>query len=194
MKTYENGLTIRVASNSEDQLKAFLIRGMVYMHEQQCPYREEFDLNDYAATQIIGLLGGEPVLTARVRYFQDFVKLERLAVRSEYRGRGFGHHLIEYLLWFCRSKGFRKVYLHAQARLQQFYEGHGFIRIGRNFRFSDYDYVEMACSIDLNASSPKIGNPPDRINRPEGILELPGPLERPNLHQLIEAKPLPKGG
>ena len=37
------------------------------MEEQDCPYDEEFDLNDYTSTHIIGLNGTEPILTARNR-------------------------------------------------------------------------------------------------------------------------------
>ncbi|KAF1042876.1 MAG: Acetyltransferase [Herbaspirillum frisingense] len=82
-------LTIKVVEDETERLKAMLVRGIVYMHEQQCPFHEEFDLNDHTATQIIGLTdAGEPVLTARVRYFNGFAKIERLSIRSEYRGKG----------------------------------------------------------------------------------------------------------
>lgn len=67
-KNQSKKLVIKIVENEEERLKAFLIRGIVYMHEQECPYEEEFDLNDFTATQIIGLIDNEPILTARIRY------------------------------------------------------------------------------------------------------------------------------
>lgn len=173
-------LQIKIVENEEERLKAMLIRAIVYMHEQQCPYSEEFDLNDHTATQIIGLVGDEPVLTARIRYFNGFAKIERLAIRSEHRNRGYGHQLLTFILDICRQKGFSKFYLHAQARLQPFYEGYGFRTKGGEFGFSDHGYVEMV--LDEKSAFPQpslqIGYQPMILNRPENNFKMAGPLER----------------
>ena len=36
------------------------MRSAVYIGEQECPYEEEFDGNDLAATHLIGYVGNEP--------------------------------------------------------------------------------------------------------------------------------------
>lgn len=174
-----SSLNIKIVESEEERLKAMVVRAIVYMHEQQCPFVEEFDLNDHAATQIIGLEDGEPVLTARIRYFNGFAKLERLAIRSEYRGRGYGHLLLSFILKICRQKGFLKFYLHAQARLQQFYEGYGFRTVGGQFSFSDHGYIEMIMDEGSHVTQPslKIGRNPMFLNRPENSLSVAGPLE-----------------
>ncbi len=174
-------LTIKIVESEEDRLKAMLIRAIVYMHGQQCPFREEFDLNDHTATQIIGLINdAEPVLTARIRYFNGFAKLERLAIREEYRGRGYGHQLLAFLLSICRQKGFSRFYLHAQARLQPFYEGYGFRAVGGEFSFSEHGYVEMTLDEREHFPQPSlnIGSRPMALNRPENSMNSAGPLER----------------
>lgn len=174
-------LTIKVVENEEERLKAFLIRGIVYIHEQSCPYNEEFDRNDFTSTQLLGEIDGEPVLTARIRYFGRFAKLERLAIRKEYRGRGYGHELLKFMISFCVKKGFNDLYLHAQRRLQPFYESYGFGRIGGDFSFSDHDYVEMYGSFAISGSHEEaldIEHTPLVLNRPEGRWHEPGPMEK----------------
>lgn len=190
-----SSLNIKIVECEEERLKAMVVRAIVYMHEQQCPFVEEFDLNDHTATQIIGLEGGEPVLTARIRYFNGFAKLERLAIRSEYRGRGYGHLLLSFILKVCRQKGFLKFYLHAQARLQDFYEGYGFRAVGGQFSFSDHGYVEMVMDEGSQVAQPslKIGRNPMFLNRPENNLSVAGPLESrsevgiKNMMSMVEA-------
>lgn len=173
-------LVIKIVENEEEKMKAMLVRAIVYMHEQSCPYQEEFDLNDFSATQIIGLIDGEPVLTARIRYFDGFAKIERLAIRNEYRGRGYGRKLISYLLDICRQKGFTRFYLHAQERLQSLYESYGFKVVGAKFGFSDHGYIEMVLVDGGLGKRPihHIGCSPMLLNRPENNMSEYGPLER----------------
>jgi predicted GNAT family N-acyltransferase len=177
MNSDNDSLQIKVVQNEEERLKAFIVRSIVYIHEQNCPYDEEFDLNDFSATQILGQINGEPVLTARIRYFGSFAKLERLAIRPQYRGIGYGHLLLKFMLDFCREKGFHNFYLHAQERLQAFYEGYGFKRTGDPFAFSDHGYIEMCASLDLAAPGALFGQNPMIMNRPEGAWGLAGPIE-----------------
>lgn len=175
-----NELTIKIVENEDERLKAMLVRAIVYMHEQQCPFSEEFDLNDHTSTQIVGLSpDGEPILTARIRYFNQLAKIERLAIRSEFRGRGYAHRLLEFMLNLCRQKGFSRFYLHAQARLQLFYEGYGFRPVGGDFAFSDHEYVEMVLEEADAQVQPaqQIGHRPMFLNRPENNLDQAGPLE-----------------
>ena len=173
-----NHLQLKVVSTSEEQLQAFAIRTLVYIGEQNCPWAEEFDCNDYAATQVLGQIDGEPVATARIRWFGDFAKLERLAVRAEHRGAGHGRQLLEFLIDLCRAKGFAKVYLHAQSRLEPFYEQYGFCRVGGPFSFSDYHYVEMVAPIGPDRHTLSLRHGPHVLNRPEGAWDQIGVLER----------------
>ena len=177
MNINNDSLQIKVVQNEEERLKAFIVRSIVYIHEQNCPYDEEFDLNDFSATQILGHINGEPVLTVRIRYFGTFAKLERLAIRPQYRGSGYGHKLLKFMLELCREKGFTNFYLHAQERLQPFYEGYGFKRTGNPFAFSDHGYIEMSASLAPAGSGILIDADPMIMNRPEGAWGLAGPIE-----------------
>ncbi|MBC8008111.1 MAG: hypothetical protein H7X76_08715, partial [Prolixibacteraceae bacterium] len=75
--------SISVARTMEELSRVFAVRSAVYMAEQRCPYGEEFDGNDFSGTHLIGYVGDEPVGCLRIRYFAEFAKLERLAIRNE---------------------------------------------------------------------------------------------------------------
>lgn len=134
-------MNLQVVRTSDQQSQAFAIRTLVYIGEQHCPWSEEFDGNDYSATHILGCVNDEPVATARIRWFGDFSKLERLAIRTEFRGNGFAHQVIQFLVELCATKGYTKRYIHAQERPQNFYEGYGFNQTGKQFSFSDHACV-----------------------------------------------------
>ncbi len=74
-----------IASTPDMIAKVFALRAAVFMSEQDCPYDEEFDGNDYCATHILGLVDGVPAAALRLRYFAEFAKMERLAVMPKYR-------------------------------------------------------------------------------------------------------------
>jgi hypothetical protein len=79
--------TTRVSRTIEDIMKVFAIRAATYMNEQACPYDEEFDGNDFCAAHILGEINGEPAGCIRIRFFDDFVKIERSAQHSTIVGQ-----------------------------------------------------------------------------------------------------------
>ncbi len=161
--------TIKVAHNMEELMQVFVVRAAVFMNEQRCPYAEEFDGNDFTATQILGLIDDEPAATIRVRYFAGFAKPERLAVRREFRKTGITAEVIEFAVALCREKGYAKLYGHAQERLLPFWERFGFARMGRpDFVFSDHRYIEIERDLDPLPDALTIHDDPMVLIRPEG--------------------------
>src|ERR1700739_5133648 len=78
-------ITVRIARDPNDLMLVTAIRAAVYLAEQDCPIEEEFDGNDLVAAHFIGFVGSEPAGCLRVRFFGEFAKVERLAVRHQYR-------------------------------------------------------------------------------------------------------------
>jgi MFS family permease len=100
-------LTVQVARTVADLMRAVALRGAVYIGEQECPYEEEFDGNDFSATHLIGYVDGEPAGCMRIRYFADFAKVERLVVRKEFRSSGLARRIVqESVEQDPRSRGF----------------------------------------------------------------------------------------
>ena len=120
-------------NNIEDLQKAFFVRAIVFCEEQKCPYSEEIDGLDLSSIHFLGTVENEPVATARMRLFKDYVKIERLAVRKEYRGKSIGKEMFAFVLNHIAELGYTKITLHAQAYLLKFYENFGFTKQGEKF-------------------------------------------------------------
>ncbi len=171
---------IELARSMNDILQIFAIRAATYMADQQCPYAEEFDGNDFCAAHFIGHIGGEPAGCLRIRFFDGFVKFERLAVRREYRTSKLAFRLVREAMRYAGTKGYRRVYGHARHDLVRFWRSFGFRPLSGSpcFSFSDVDYVEMSGEIAPATAPLRIGDSPYRLIRPEGRWDEPGPLER----------------
>jgi predicted GNAT family N-acyltransferase len=175
-------LDARVVASAEEMQQVVAIRSAVYMGEQNCPYEEEFDGNDFASTHILGLVDDRPVATLRIRWFADFAKPERLAVLRDYRGSGISTRVIEFGFEICRRKGYRKIYGHAQRRLLKFWANHGMTAVdGSVFAFSDHEYVEIAGDFARPEDAITLEAGPMIILRPEGRWDEPGVLEKSQL-------------
>lgn len=173
-------IAVTVARSIEDLMRVVSIRSAVYVGEQECPYLEEFDGNDFSSTHLIGYAGNEPAGCLRIRYFADFAKIERLAVRKEYRKKRVSLHLVEAAIDLCQAKGYQRLYGHAQKRLVKFWSRFGFETFpgGQELVFSDFDYVEMQMFTARRPNAITIGVDPYLILRPEGKWHQPGILEQ----------------
>jgi predicted GNAT family N-acyltransferase len=138
-------IVFRVVASDADRLAAYCVRSIVFIGEQACPFQDEFDGYDRDAVHIVGWDGDEPVAVARWREAGGRIKLERIAVRAAWRGRGFGHALVDFMLATARAGGGRRFTMHAQAHLQDFYARHGFVRRGEPFDEVGIAHVEMVC-------------------------------------------------
>lgn len=174
-----DSVSVRVVRSMEEMARVIAVRSAVYMGEQGCPFEEEFDGNDFSATHLICHKGNEPVGCMRIRYFADFAKLERLAVRNESRNAGLAGQIVDAAVELCRKKGYRILYAHSQKRLLDFWQRHGFARMsgGREFVFSDYDYIEVKLETDRHPQCLSLGDDPYVLIRPEGQWDKPGVLE-----------------
>ncbi|HMK79902.1 MAG TPA: GNAT family N-acetyltransferase [Xanthobacteraceae bacterium] len=173
-------VSVTVARSLEDLMRATSIRSAVYVAEQRCPYEEEFDGNDFSASHLLGYVGDEPAGCLRIRYFADFAKVERLAVRREFRGRGVASEMVRAAIELGQAKGYRRIYAHSQKRYLTFWERFSFRTLegGREFAFSDFDYVEIILDTTRHPQAIAIGVDPYIMIRPEGRWHVPGILER----------------
>lgn len=183
--TYARGgekrsLSVSVARELNDFLRVASIRSAVYIGEQECPFEEEFDGNDFTSVHLIGYAGDEPAACIRVRCFADFAKMERLAVRREFRNSRISFMVVKAAIELCRVKGYRQIYGHAQRRLMDFWSRFGARPLpgSKEFVFSDFDYVEMVIDVEPHPDAIRIGTDPFVIIRPEGRWHEPGILER----------------
>lgn len=126
-------LNYEVINNTEGLQKSFFVRSIVFCEEQNIPYSDEFDEFDCSSVHFLGTIENEPIATARMRLFKDYVKIERLAVRKAYRGKNIGKEMFAFVLNHIAEMGYKKIQLHAQTYLVKFYEDFGFVRKDESF-------------------------------------------------------------
>jgi predicted GNAT family N-acyltransferase len=133
----------KIVISMDDLIKAFMVRAIVFIEEQNVAYMEEVDEHEFSALHILGEMDGEPMAAGRIRFLGEWAKLERIAVRRGWRGREYGHQLVEYMLMVARERGYTKFKMHAQAHLEAFYGTHGFTRKGEMFQEAKIDHYLM---------------------------------------------------
>jgi predicted GNAT family N-acyltransferase len=176
----DQDVSITVVRSIEDFMRVVAVRSATFVAEQDCPYEEEFDGNDFSASHLLAYVGKEPVGCLRIRYFAGFAKLERLAVRHEFRSRHIGTRLMKAGVEFCRAKGYRRIYGRAQKDLLNYYVNMGWKQLegSSEFYFSDYAYIEIVIDTDPSPNAIALGVDPYVLMRPEGRWDRPGVLDR----------------
>jgi predicted GNAT family N-acyltransferase len=176
----DQDVSITLVRSIEDFMRVVAVRSATFVAEQDCPYEEEFDGNDFSASHLLAYVGKEPVGCLRIRYFAGFAKLERLAVRHEFRSRHIGTRLMKAGVEFCRAKGYRRIYGRAQKDLLNYYVNMGWRQLegSSEFFFSDYAYIEIVIDTDPSPNAIALGVDPYVLMRPEGRWDRPGVLDR----------------
>lgn len=109
---------------------AKMIRQIVFMQEQG--FVDEFDDTDLQATQIVLYDERKPIATCRIFPGNEknaFI-LGRLAVLKEYRGKNIGAQMLQKVEKVVAQKGGTSISLHAQCRVQKFYQKCGYTVFG----------------------------------------------------------------
>jgi predicted GNAT family N-acyltransferase len=177
---FHPAIEIAVAQTLNDVMQVIAIRSVVYLSEQDCPFDEEYDGNDFSSTHLIARVAGRPVGVVRIRWFADFCKLERLAVVKDQRGGPVTGMLLDTALELAARKGYRRLLGHAQPRLVAFWRRKYKARPANkpNFFYSGYEYVEMIVDLEPPEDAMSLATDPMVLVRPEGDWDRPGVLER----------------
>ncbi len=123
-------LSVRIADWEVDGAALRAIREAVFVREQQVPVELEWDGLDAECMHVLAEAAGKPIGTGRL--LRDG-RIGRMAVLAEWRGRGVGRMLLEFLVESARQRGHAAVVLHAQVRAIPFYVRCGFRPVGEEF-------------------------------------------------------------
>jgi GNAT superfamily N-acetyltransferase len=102
-------IRVALASTLEERQMAVAVRAAVFLGEEGGRYADQYDPNDHSASFLLVFVGDEPVGTLRVRWYGGFARLERLAVRREYRSFAVLRALIQAAMMLAADKGFSAV-------------------------------------------------------------------------------------
>lgn len=128
--------------NYELAKKAFKIRTLVFVKEQDVDPKIEYDEYENQCNHYLLYLDEEPVGAARWRETKDGIRLERFALLPEYRNRGIGEKLVKHVLKDVIPLN-KPIYVHSQVRSKGIYERCGFKAKGDVFNEADIDHIYM---------------------------------------------------
>jgi predicted GNAT family N-acyltransferase len=94
---------------------AFDIRNKVFVEEQKVDRAEEYDRHEDESNHFLLLKNEEPIGTARWRFTDNGIKLERFAILKEHRNGGAGTFLVNEVLKDVLPHN-KNIYLNAQVR------------------------------------------------------------------------------
>ena len=110
------------------------LRRTVFIEEQNVPENEEVDGDDPDCDHILLTVSDIPVGAARLKYYNDFIKVQRVCVLKNYRGQGIGSKIINFIIRHVEKNDIRSsVRLGSQIHALEFYKRLGFIEFGEEY-------------------------------------------------------------
>src|SRR5690625_6587565 len=85
---------IKKVETNEERQDVYYVRKTVFVDEQKVPEELEIDEFEETAIHFISYEQDEPIAASRLRLFTNYGKLERIAVKKEYRGQSIGSNII----------------------------------------------------------------------------------------------------
>ena len=124
------------------------VRETVFVQEQGVPLALEWDELDPLCHHVVAMdADGNPVGTGRLTPNHT---IGRMAVLSDWRGRGVGDALLSALVDQARQRGWRELSLHAQVTALGFYARHGFLPVDERFVEAGIEHQSMRTLVDAD--------------------------------------------
>ncbi|MBC8250109.1 MAG: GNAT family N-acetyltransferase, partial [Candidatus Nitrosopelagicus sp.] len=110
------------------------IRKSVFTDELGIPESELFDKYDANCDHFMLFDGKQVVGAVRLVSKEQNIKLERMAILSQYRSKNYGKHTILQLKEYYRTQGYSKIILDSIYSVRGFYKKCGFLEEGEIFQ------------------------------------------------------------
>ncbi len=139
-------MEIKLASTSGELAAAMQIRRIVFIEEQHVPIEREQDGKDEEAKHVLVVADTNSIATARIRFIdknKTTIKLERMAVLKEARGKGIGKQIIEFVNQFAKDNKIKEIVTHSQWQVIPFYTKSGYGQRGHPFYDAGIAHIEM---------------------------------------------------
>jgi len=139
----ENNMKVIHIENKDNALMemAKYIRCEVFVKEQNVPFEEDWDEEESENYLIYD--ENKPVGTMRWRDIGDKIKIERVAVLAECRGKGIATVMLKEVIGEIKSKTEKPITLHSQLLAIPLYERLGFKQYGELFYEANIPHYAM---------------------------------------------------
>jgi predicted GNAT family N-acyltransferase len=136
-----SGFRVRMADWDREREAMRAIRTPVFIQEQQVPQQIEWDEMDPLCVHALAVdADGTPIGTGRLA---PDGKIGRMAVLEEWRGKGVGAAILDFLIASAQERGIKQCRLHAQYHALDFYLQHGFATDGEEFMEAGIAHMRM---------------------------------------------------
>src|SRR5690625_2779617 len=138
-------MIVTVVNNRIDKKHVLNIRHAVFVNEQKVPIEEEIDEFD-ESDSVIHLLGthqSTPIAASRIRFLDNYAKLERIAVLKEFRGKQFGADMVKAMEEVILTQDCIHAVLNAQTYAEEFYKKLGYTKISDVFMDAGIPHITM---------------------------------------------------
>ena len=141
-------MDIKIAISKEDINKCYQIRKTVFTDEQK--YDESIDRDEYdnVAIHILLQKDSKPIGTCRCFIVDNYYKIGRFCILSEYRKQGYGKKMMHFLLDNLDKNIINLVKLSSQYDKYQFYEILGFKTLGEPYLEEGVKHILMIKCLD----------------------------------------------
>lgn len=136
-------MNVKIIQSEGEKEQAFQVRTTVFVDEQKVPPEEEIDAYDDTAIHFVGYENDQPIAASRLRFADDYGKLERICVLKEHRGKAYGSGLIREMERVIADKGYKKSKLNAQIQAEKFYAQLGYETVSGEFLDAGIPHVTM---------------------------------------------------
>lgn len=177
-----NAIRFEIVKSQEQMLDAISIRAICFMEEQGVTARQAFDGNDFQCTHVVGYDGDEPFAAIRIRWFNGFAKMERMALRKSHRNPRIVKAFAEYALAHVARKGYpvaithaKPVYARLWRQLLQFEEVTTKDRV--LFKGHEEPYIELMKRLDVPGNAITIDTDATTLFRVEGAWDAASKFE-----------------
>ncbi|SJZ87685.1 GNAT family N-acetyltransferase [Consotaella salsifontis] len=177
-----NDLRVEIVTTQEQMLHTLAVRAICFMEEHGYSAYQTFDGNDFQATHINVYANGEPVGSARLRWFRDFAKMERTSFRKAWRGGEILRRCSDFVFDHVARKGYDRLITHAQpgyARVWRRYLGFELVDGKEPLLFDGHGepYVELVKHLDVPSNAITTDAPMSTLFRIEGQWDEPSQFE-----------------
>jgi hypothetical protein len=177
-----NSYHVKVVTSPEEMIHVIAIRSICFMEETGLSAKQAHDGNDYQATHVIMYCGDEPIASLRIRWFKDFAKIERTALRKAYRNSNALRALGDFVFAHIARKGYDVAITHANPLLARLWRTlFGFKESANKprLRFAGHatDYVELVKVLSVPVDAIGIETPASVLMRIEGSWDVPSEFE-----------------
>lgn len=132
-------MEVLIAKTQKQLVDHFMIRGKVFVIEQNIDWEIEFDGLDDQCVLFNAYIDHKIVGAARLYHH----KVGRVATLGEYRKKGVGSALMKFIEEYAKQEGLEYLVLNAQLYIKDFYEHLGYIPEGEIFQEAEIDHIKM---------------------------------------------------